>query len=120
MRQIMALPGLTQQQQLGMLSNAASRIGMAVFDELEERLQSLRSEGGKKHGAKVEAATVKKHDRRWLEHLNALVSKNPALSDHEIAKRIVEKAKKTTATQMRTVYRYVQGRRPTLSCPVGK
>ena len=65
----LVLPDLTQPKFLGMLSDAAVRVGMAVFDELEEHQQSLRGRGGKKHGEAVKAKTAKKHDRRWLKHL---------------------------------------------------
>ena len=108
--------GLTQPQIIGLLSDAAVRVGMAVFDEFEKLNQDKRGKGGKKHGEKVKTNTEAKHDVRWLKHLQALLSKNRTLTDCEIAQRIVKKDRKTTASEMRTVYRYVQSRRPTLQC----
>ena len=118
-KRILALPGLSQRS-IGMLSDAAARVGMAVFDEFEEVNLHRRSKGGKKHGKTVKTNTEAKHDVRWLNHLEALMKANRNLTDHEIARRIVVEKEAATKSEMRTVYRYVQARRPTLSCSTEK
>jgi hypothetical protein len=105
----LVLPGLTQQQILGMLSDAAVRVGMAVFDECEKADEHRRHNASLARSAAVQA----RQEKRWGAAVRALLREDPTWDVAALARIIGEKKsvwkvpKPPKKREMSTFGRYV-------------